>query len=191
MDNSNQINCINHKLNNVIKYINDNLCDISGPTGPTGALDSSFGEMYLSQTGSIDMVMLENFYTVSNANCDINKDMIFIEEKVTENINGTDGGSIFIIGKTGTYRVSTIIDGSLSNQNVDISQSIFVNEVEISKTNTSRHYQQSNDDGSVSFAGFLVLNTGDRVNFKFSQTHGSSPTTFNFHNFNLSLNKID
>ena len=57
------------------------------------------------------------------------------------------------------------------------------------KTSISRHYQQSGDDGSVSFFGLLRLNAGDKVTLKF-ETDESSDITFVAHNLNVTLIQV-
>jgi hypothetical protein len=98
------------------------------------------------------------------------------------------GASTLTVSNTGDYFVAVSVDGSSNANNTDIEESVFVNGVEVTFLNTSRHYQQANDDGSVSISGLISLTAGDAVTLHFAAS--TVPTTFQPHNVNLTMFQV-
>lgn len=136
-----------------------------------------YAEMYVNNS-MITITEQDTWYPLTNAICNIRKNMLF------------ENNNTIVVQESGIYHISTTKDGSSSENNVNIIQAIFVNNNKISKTSTSRHYQQQNDDGSVSFNGLLSLEKDDRIQFQFSEIKSDKEIIFTIHNCNITLHKI-
>jgi len=82
------------------------------------------------------------------------------------------------------------VDGSSSENNVDVESSLFSNGIPVIGTSISRHYQQSGDDGSVSLDKLVNLSAGDVVDLRMQFSDGGATTSLTFTTHNLTWNLI-
>lgn len=156
---------------------------LSGPTGPTGPTGPAgpanvydYGEMYINSSPTYLPISGQNNYTSISG----------LSSSNLNQITFTDNPSKLIISNSGVYKISFNIDGSSGTNNTNIIFALFVNDLFVSeKLSTSRHYQQSGDDGSSSINGLISLSANDEVSIKVMSS--VSGNTFSAHNLVLTL----
>ena len=152
---------------------------LSGPTGPTGPAGPAnvydYGEMYINSLPTQIPISGVNSYTSISG----------LSSSNLNQITFTDNPSKLIISNSGVYKITFNVDGSSGTNNTNIIFALFVNDLFSDKLSTSRHYQQSGDDGSSSINGLISLSANDEVSIKVMSS--VSGNTFTSHNLVLTL----
>lgn len=137
--------------------------------------NTSYGEIYLTQGNVVNLQNTAQFNKV-----------LFDNSNNLKNI--TYENNCFRIILPGTYQILSKIDGASSENNINIISQIFKNNIQLSSNySSSRHYQQANDDGSVSIFGLIDLEENDTLSLRMQSNLLSN---FNSHIINLILIKI-
>ena len=118
----------------------------------TSTAIASYAEIYIKDTP----------LNISNTGTEIKGFNFDISKNITFNNSVEVEGDYLKISNAGDYKLSASFDGQSSVNNIDITFSILVNGVE--KATSSRHYQQSGDDGSSSINRFVNLAQNDKIN---------------------------